>query len=509
MERWREPHDEWAQETVRFRERGCNALCLPFDTGVPPGSAPLRELAERAGMAALVRPREDAPHDFRLMDGGIPPFEASLAAVRAQPHSTETHPLTCWSAPVRLVDLASVIAHGTKGVVLAAPQAGVLDTGEGVRVRRFLEWVAANGEEVTASLEVQDPIVWLDYRPDLEVEGADSSAMTRVVQPSAPTSEGRTAVTGRRRGQLEPRVFDGFYALLLTCGYNPSVRDLRALDDEALDDTPLAIFPSPGALDLDNYGKLVIYTLRGGHLLTLGAVPQHEPDGTPFRSGFLWPHRSGHIRRLDRQGVVSRLGWGRPTEVSSASGATIPAESMLATFPDAGGEYLRYGTGVDRRERRASPVTVQAQVLLWHRRVPVAYRAQVRDGVSTVVGTVPGAAYATSRYPTLSASERMARRQFAISLVEPVVARVIAPDDPLEVEAIARLSPDGGCLLFVINRLGTQSGRLRLPQPDALNLGQAFRAEVLYGGAESRATAGDGALHITTEAHDAMVVRLW
>jgi hypothetical protein len=82
------------------------------------------------------------------------------------------------------------------------------------------------------------------------------------------------------------------------------------------------------------------------------------------------------------------------------------------------------------------------------------------------------------------------------------------PDDQLEVESVVRLSPDGGGLLFVLNRLGAQQGTLRFPSPAALNLGQPFGAAVEYAAFGSRAEALADGVRLSLQADDVMVVRL-
>jgi hypothetical protein len=147
-------------------------------------------------------------------------------------------------------------------------------------------------------------------------------------------------------------------------------------------------------------------------------------------------------------------------------------------------------------------------VLLRRGGTPIGYRVQVRDGTSTVLGTTLGGAYLTPRYPSRSPRERRDLRRFVVELFEAAAPRKVVPDDDLEVETVARLSPDGGCLLFVINRLGAQTGALRFPYPAALNLGDSLRAEVLFSHLGSSAAAANDGLRLDLAAGDTVVVRL-
>ncbi|MGH2371001.1 MAG: hypothetical protein ACRDI2_22715, partial [Chloroflexota bacterium] len=187
----------------------------------------------------------------------------------------------------------------------------------------------------------------------------------------------------------------------------------------------------------------------------------------------------------------------------------VRGDFRLVEFPDAGGPLLRYGTAGAGEVPRAAPAPVQAHVLLRHQGIAAGYRVQVRSGTSTVLGTMLGGAYVTSRYHALDAAERLALRRFAIRLFEDVAPRQIVPDDALEVETVARLSPDGGCLLFVVNRLSGQSGALRFPSPELLNLSQAPSAEVLYSASGSPATAVSDGLRLDLAAGDVLIVRMW
>jgi hypothetical protein len=126
-----------------------------------------------------------------------------------------------------------------------------------------------------------------------------------------------------------------------------------------------------------------------------------------------------------------------------------------------------------------------------------------------LLGVPLGAPYASPSYATLAPAVRRALRRLALGLFEEGAPRQIVPDEALEVEAVARLSPDGGCLLFVLNRLGApQAGHLRFPHPGALNLGAEVRAEVLYSVAGSGAVGEGGAVRLDLAPGEALVLRL-
>jgi hypothetical protein len=319
----------------------------------------------------------------------------------------------------------------------------------------------------------------------------------------------------------------GFHALLLTAGYNPVFVDLETADDALLAGYPAAVFPSRGYLDLGSFGKLVVFTLRGGTLVTFPEPVSRDQDGAPLRTAFLWPlppvgrHALGRARLWSqslRRWVVQRLlaaagrfssipdalhGHGPLDAASTSRRALARGESLtsqdgsivrgdLAVF-----DYQEPG---DRRHL--------VDVLLRRGRTPVAYRAQVRSGTSTVVGTHLAGLYSAGGYQTYTLEERRSLRRFAVSLFEPVVRRHLVPEGSLEVETIARLSPDGGCLLFVVNRLPPQDGTISLPEPAALNLGAEFTATVQFSAYGSQAAATADGVHLSLAAGDVVVLRL-
>ena len=134
---------------------------------------------------------------------------------------------------------------------------------------------------------------------------------------------------------------------------------------------------------------------------------------------------------------------------------------------------------------------------------------RVSQGTSALIGTIPGGAYVTSRYYALSEEERLSLRRFAVQLLEPFVPRTVVPDETLEVETVARTSPLGGCFLFVINRLGPQSGTLRLAQPAALGLDERARSvETLFAAFGSTARLVGDAIEVDLAADDALILRV-
>jgi hypothetical protein len=214
----------------------------------------------------------------------------------------------------------------------------------------------------------------------------------------------------------------GLLALLRDCGYYPVPLDLSTVDEETLAEYPTAVLPSRGALDLDDYGSLVVYVLRGGSLITFPEPPTRQPNGAAFRSTFLWPHLPGvPPRPRGSAGVVRLLQrlFGRQREqpvLSEADGYAVPITGSVAEFPSADQPFVRYGTGYSQPQRSGGPVALRPEVLLRRGGTPVAYRAQIRDGVSTVIGVDLGAIYEANRHPSVAPEDLERLQQFVVGV---------------------------------------------------------------------------------------------
>ena len=242
----------------------------------------------------------------------------------------------------------------------------------------------------------------------------------------------------------------GAFGVLATSGYNPTLVDLNTVKDSEIGALPAALFPCGGELDVEHYGKLVVHTLHGGTLVTYPQPVRAQHGGYPLRTTYLWPHRPR----------VAESGW-------------------------------RTRIGLSRRAERELGSTVQ-----------------VRDGTSTLLTTLLGEPYATDAYYRLPAAQRLAHRQLVVSLFDAAVPRQIVPDDSLEVELVARLSPDGGALVFVINRLGPQEGTIRFPYLYALNLSEDWSTQIEFTASGSTGRRVEGGVRLRIEREDALVIRL-
>lgn len=328
------------------------------------------------------------------------PFGVTLRAQRSAAQADDAHPASIWGLPAEPLSIAAALARGIRGYSVGAlPESWSV-------LAPLHRWLAECDEELTASVGVQDGLACLDS------------------------------------GGVET-LLEGGLAVLALAGYNPALVDLQRATEEELAEFPAALYPCDGRLDLAEYGKLVVLTLRGADLVTYPEPVRCTRDGLAYRTTFLWP--------------------------------VIPATEKV--------------TG--RAGQRA-----------------LGRRVQVRDGVSTLLAEPLGEPYAGPAYYRLPAGQRTAHRDLVVSLFGQTVTRSLEPERNLELELVARLSPDGGALVFVLNRLGAQEGTIGVADIGALNLPADFAVTTLF--AESRSVAerrGD-TIHVRMASSDVLVLRL-
>jgi hypothetical protein len=252
------------------------------------------------------------------------PWASSHHPLRFQQFAGGARPLTCWElgagwwdwraqvAPAATVQtLGAGLAHGLKGYNLYTAQdghdpggytyrfGGLLDaqgrpTARLDAVARFHDFAAAHEAELTASIELQDPIVFLDYQPYTRLAPEDCLPL--------PIS-----------GLLEPMRyfakwgFAGFHAVLQTAGYNVPFLDLESATDEALAGFAAAVFASRGYLDAESFLRLERFASGGGHLVTFPEPVSRHPDGSPLDGRALWPHAPVRASWCGRGRLIAHL----------------------------------------------------------------------------------------------------------------------------------------------------------------------------------------------------------
>ena len=278
--------------------------------------------------------------------------------------------------------------------------------------------------------------------------------------------------------------------MLGTAGWQPECLDLSTLDDETLGEFRAAIIIGHGSLELEAYGRLVVYAVGGGHLLTIGRPIYADESGRSINTRVLYPRPAGTPpeRSAGHHGLRQRLRTlfrSQPPRFGTES-SNVPLAGEPLTFAAGPGDDLWWQ---------------------WHgsrRGPPVAYRAEVRRGSTTVVG-VP------IRLPATGAgADGAALRRLISDLLEPLALRRLVPEPHLALDLSLRQVETGEALLFAGNAGATQRGAIQLRSLAALGLGGTLRAEVIAASGKSTARIGaDGStVSVVVEAGDALVVRL-
>lgn len=476
---------------------------------------------------------------------------------------------TGWFDPRARVSDAAVVqnifgslAHGARGICLFTTHDGIEPSGEpyefggpidgtGRPTTRYAlisgvgTFLARWGDELLGMEEIKDPVGFGIYFPSFRYAADDYFSGSEQVDPHR---------------YLEFLAQGGIHALLLCAGINPHVVDLSELEARPLADLQVLFLTSKGMLDVATYSKLESFVLGGGHLVTTPGPPDRDLHGKPARFGGLFPLAPSATERLDTwrvwgtivAGVVPYLLFERPwlSDRHRSSGHIIdlfePLLDALRTRVEGRSLIVRpvlpgerHGAGEGEGDgdamgapepprRRmhlpdANPPSIKGDFVvntfstprdpeshirpgpLWDGDRPAAYEVTHGWGTSTVLGTLPAGRYLTPRYYTTDERDRRALRHFARGLladrgVEPLV------HSDVEAEVVGHAGEDGG-MLFVINRIGRQSGDVRFSDPDLF--GYRGRLEIAYTFAGSRARAINArTLHLDLVPDDVLVLRL-
>ena len=358
-------------------------------------------------------------------------------------------------------------------------------------VEATTRFLAEHGEGLLASRLVTDPVAFGVYYPNFRFAAEDYLPNTLYLDPHR-----YLAFLGQ----------GGLHALLLCAGFNPLVVDVELAaargELEALAPFKTLILNSKGILDEKTYRFLERWVAGGGHLVTAPVPPTRTLRGFPARYTPLFPLAPVNVRPVDRFLSYFTMSAGllrywlfqrsRLREDHLSSGHVIelyePVLHLLST-PARGlrhvqpwgdpipGDYLSalfdLRTAPPDSRVEAGPLQLERPV----NSLVASYRVHHGEGTSTVLGTLPAGRYVTPRYYAMPFTDRRALRQFLIGMLgERGVAPPIETD--LEVEVVPHKSEVGGGYLFVINRLGRQSGRIRLRR--AVECGYTGHVRVVF-----------------------------
>lgn len=488
------------------------------------------------------------------------PFIGSLYPGMFSAYRTPTRPTlatelgTGWFDPRTKVSDAAVvqtifgsIAHGARGICLFTMHDGREPTGEPyafgapidedgrptpryrivAEVGAFLE---KYGDDLLAMEEVHDPVGFGIYYPNFRYAAADYFQGTDQLDPHR---------------YLAFLANGGLHALLLCSGINPQVVDLRELLAKPLAELQVLFFMSKGMIEPKVYDKLENWVLGGGHLVTAPGPAHMDLSGKPARYRTLFPLAPDQVKWLDQwrvlwqvvTNVIPYLLFQRPwlSDRHRSSGHIIDLfEPVLDSLraPVQGRRFdvrpvIEQAETVESNPRLAlpdaNPPAIRGDFVcrtfplptdresdvrpgpLWWKDRPAAYEVRLGWGSSTVLGTLPAGRYLTPRYYTMPDRQRVSLRHFARALLADHGVRPhVHPD--VEAEIVGHVGDDGG-MLFVINRLGKQEGKIRFADPSLL--GYTGKLEIAYTHAGSGARALDHrSLFVELEADDVLVLRL-
>ena len=479
---------DWRRFDVSVRAERLGRLAQPIHEYLPEVSTVLLVPDTRQALARAVQLQAVADDGGTLPDllatvaAGEPSTAAQLNALALD----EWRPTTVWQSPTT-TPLRNKPAGSLQDRVLWRQSMAALARGG-----RSLGWSA------TAALSADDdtpapgswPAMaqvgrWLDRYEELLVRS------TPVYDPLVVLWDGLSELVREPDEPLAASSGGQLLALLGTAGWQPECLDLSTLDDETLGEFRAAIIIGHGYLELEAYGRLVVYAVGGGHLLTVGQPIHADESGRRINTRFLYPRsiNTTSERSAGRHGRWQRLSTlfrGKPPPRFGTESSNVPLAGELLTFAAGPGDDLWWQ---------------------WHgsrRGPPVAYRAEVRRGSTTVVG-VP------LRLPSAgAAADGTALRRLISDLLEPLVPRRLVPEPQLALDLSLRQVETGEALLFAGNPGATQRGAIRLRSLAALGLGGTLRAEVIAAAGESTAHVGDdgATLSVIVDAGDALVVRL-
>lgn len=479
---------DWRRFDVSVRAETLGRLAQPIREYLPEVSTALlvpdtrQALARAVQLHAITDDADTVPDLLATIAADEPSVVAQLNALALD----EWRPTTVWQSPTT-THLRNEPPGPIKDRALWRQSMAALARGS-----RSVGWSVAAAAPASDDTPAPGgwPAVtqvtrWLDRYEELLVRS------TPVYDPLVVLWDGLSALVGEPDEPLAASSSGQLLTLLGTAGWQPECLDLSTLDDETLGEFRAAIISGHGSLELEAYGRLVVYAVGGGHLLTVGQPIHADESGRRINTRFLYPrpvsspseHSAGNRRPWQRLRTLFR---GQPPSRFGTEGSNVPLAGDPLTFAAGPGDDLWWQ---------------------WHgsrRGPPVAYRAEVRRGSTTVVG-VP-----LRPPPTEAAADGAALRRLISDLLEPLAPRRLVPEPHLALDLSLRQVETGEALLFAGNPGAAQHGAIQMRSLAALGLGGTLRAEVIAAAGESTAHVGDDGttLSVVVDAGDALVVRL-
>jgi hypothetical protein len=438
------------------------------------------------------------------------PFATSFYPGLFKAYAGDEHPLwasemgTGWMDPRAKVSEEAItqnifgsLAHGVRGINLFPIHDG-REPGSNARYRfrtaindrgqynpraRTVEAAARflgdHGERLVTCEEVFDPVAFGIYYPNFRFASEDYLSRSVFVDPHR-----YLAFLGQ----------GGMHGLLLCAGFNPRMVDIGEMaseeDTRDLADARCLIWSNKGLVDERTYLMLEQWVAGGGHLVTTPVPPTRNMRGYAARYTPLFPVAPTQVKPIDRFLSYATMTAGvaryflfqrsRLREEHLSSGHVIelyePLLHLLST-PARGvdheqpygipipGDYLSASFDLETAppDMTVEPGPLRRRKL--DRGLASSYRVRHGEGSSTVLGTLVAGRYVTPRYYALDSEIREGLRNFIRGMLR---EWDIFPsyETGVEAEFVAHRAPDGGGYLFIINRLGRQTGRVQLERPE-------------------------------------------
>jgi len=461
------------------------------------------------------------------------PFVNSIYPCLLKPYTDIGHPLLAlelglgWPDPRTQIRQETVVhsvvgslAHGVKGCCFFPIHDGVETNGQIYDFRSVLnhrgettnhfpvlrqtvDFIRKHENELIYSEGVYDPIAFLTYQPNFRFHAEDYLPFLGYPDPVKYLGSMGTF---------------GLLAVFMTAGYNPQILDLAQTPDHLLEKFKLLFLSNKGYLDEAAYQKCLRYVKNGGTLITFPNTPLRDLGGNRLASRKeLFPYAPERSKWFGNFSIIRKLLWDygikyllferRKLEKSHSTSLHIidlfePLLSMIGMkLPQ-----------IEFQSEQGKKVTgnyfvqfyrTKQGILLKRKNKTAGYCHPCGKGKSIVLGTLPGGFYMTPHYYQSRGTDRKELTLFAHDLASKsgVTRRF---ETGMELEIVIRKSTKKAKtgLIFILNRLGRQTGALVFRDLQLSHLERVFGSEKSKAFLET-----SDRIRLEIAGHDALILR--
>ncbi|MEW6095454.1 MAG: alpha-amylase family protein [bacterium] len=407
------------------------------------------------------------------------------------------------------------IAHGVKGFCLFPVHDGVEADGKIYNFNSILDYqgnltsrydlvtkvnkfIVDNEQALISSADIHDPIAILTYFDNFRFTPEDYLPFQIFPEP------------------IKYMAFLGhfsIYALLLQANFNPEILSLERVTLEDLKKFKVVIFPTKGFISPNLLEKLRSYVKDGGNLITLPKPISQDSYGNSLKVNDLYPQMPSKEMYIDRLRLLKHLIWHFLIKYNlfirpGLKKAHRTQMHICDTFePLLVAQHAKY-KGIEV-ESEAGNIRVDyylnfyqgvTEPILKYKEKAVSYISRVGHGKSIVIGTIPAGCFLTPTYYQLPKSTRENLCNFITTLMKTLgVEQKILTN--LEIEVVRRKIGKEQ-LLFIINRLGKQQGKIKFKD---LSITEAIKLFSYKNSSFSIKSPKE--LELTVDADDVLVIR--